>query len=297
MTTQMTKQQREAEMERQRLERDLEAERQSYMPYLQTLFRAVQKLNVVHLGVYFQSQYRELPPLSAKERKAMGELPFKFNCASFGLFDQVKQEYLRFDFPVQKRPEDQFDLDRLRQFRLDDQWFCFSFKDQQANSPAIYVYEARLLQQTRNIDQVATIAAIKSQENNILFICYSDQLDQTKIQISSSAIYSAADSKTGAVPKVVIEDNSFVSQKSPFYDLLYEPSEQEVEVKVEEKQVVVTKESFELLTCERPSCAKLQPGQKRFVEYVAEQLRTYPNVIENLVQFKVTKEEFENTIK
>ena len=41
MTTQMTKQQREAEMERQRLERDLEAERQSYMPYLQTLFRAV----------------------------------------------------------------------------------------------------------------------------------------------------------------------------------------------------------------------------------------------------------------
>lgn len=120
MTTQMTKQQREAEMERQRLERDLEAERQSYMPYLQTLFRAVQKLNVVHLGVYFQSQYRELPPLSAKERKAMGELPFKFNCASFGLFDQVKQEYLRFDFPVQKRPEDQFDLDRLRQFRLDD---------------------------------------------------------------------------------------------------------------------------------------------------------------------------------
>lgn len=52
-----------------------------------------------------------------------------------------------------------------------------------------------------------------------------------------------------------------------------------------------------MLDCPRYNCEKLAPNQLKFVEHIADQLKTYPNIIENLGQFKVQKEEFEEYIK
>jgi len=108
----------------------MEAERQDLLPYLQTLFRAVQKLNVVHIGLYFQSQYKEIVHATSKDRRGEEPRP-KFNCAAYGLWDSQTSKYLQFDFPMAARPDEQLDLDRWRRFRLDDEWFIFSLKDQQ----------------------------------------------------------------------------------------------------------------------------------------------------------------------
>ncbi|CAL6011363.1 Conserved_hypothetical protein [Hexamita inflata] len=279
-----------------RREKEFEQERQEYTQKLQTVFKAVHKLNVIHVGLYYQSRFNEVQPVVlGKDKKPIVEEPKPyFTSAAVGLFDSDKQKYLQFDISKQKRVDDQLELDRLRSFRLDDQWFCFAYKDQQQSSPAVHVFEARTLSSN---NYAASVAAMKL-EQKILLIAYSDNLDQTKIQISSCAVHNAVSSAmTNTQPEIKIEANGFTSVQGPLYNCLYEPSDQEIEMRIEEKQVVVTKENFELLKAERPNVKKLPPNQQQFVAFVAEQLKTYPNVVENLVQFKVTKEDFENQIK
>lgn len=92
----------------------------------------------------------------------------------------------------------------------------------------------------------------------------------------------------------------FDLRKSDLYDNMYMPSDSEVEVKTNSNEKKKEKENFELLKLDgigRYHTSKLPDNQKQMIAEIAQQLTTYPNSIEGLNKFKVTKEEFESNVK
>lgn len=103
-----------------------------------------------------------------------------------------------------------------------------------------------------------TTVAVKKLDDKLLFVAFGTDLDQSQLEISATSVFSFIQSvinlqggEKTSFDSIQSIKNSFKPKTSPLYEEMYQPSDQEVEVKQETK-TIVTKEQFTVLNFELP---------------------------------------------